>query len=116
MNSVTGDRLEAHYSLSDEEALKTDRRERQYLKALRILHCYPIKRVYPGYGASIHYGGTLPFSAEEKPYSIGLDGKVQGTKRVFVADGSGFRYLPAKGLTLSLMANAHRTATHALAS
>jgi hypothetical protein len=115
-NSVTGDHLEAHYSLSHEEALRTDQRERQYLKALRALHCYPIKRVYPGYGASIHYGGTLPFSAEEKPYSIGLDGKVQGTKRVFVADGSGFRYLPAKGPTFSLMANAHRIAKHALAS
>ena len=115
IESITGDRLEAHYSLSHEEALKTDRRERQYLKALRILHCYPIKRVYPGYGASIHYGGTLPFSAEEKVCSIALNGRVHGTKRVFVADGSGFRYLPAKGPTFSLMANAHTVAEHALA-
>jgi hypothetical protein len=116
INSVTGDHLEAHYSLSEEEALRTDSRERRYLKALRTLHCYPIKRVYPGYGASIHYGGTLPFSTDDRPYSIALNGKVQGTKRVFVADGSAFRYLPAKGLTFSLMANAHRIATHALAS
>jgi hypothetical protein len=116
INSITGDRLEAHYSLSHEEALKTDRRERQYLRALRALHCYPIKRVYPGYGASIHYGGTLPFSSEDRPNATALNGRVQGTKRVFVADGSGFRYLPAKGLTLSLMANAHRVATHTLGS
>jgi hypothetical protein len=27
-----------------------------------------------------------------------------------VADGSGFRYLPANGPTLTLMANAHRVA------
>jgi hypothetical protein len=115
IESITGDRLEAHYSLSHEEALKTNRREQQYLKALRALHCYPIKRVYPGYGASIHYGGTLPFSADEKAYSIASNGRVHGSKRIFVADGSGFRYLPAKGPTFSLMANAHTVATHALA-
>ena len=32
----------------------------------------------------------------------------------FVADGSGFRSLPAKGLTFTLMANAHRVAREAL--
>jgi hypothetical protein len=37
-----------------------------------------------------------------------------GTKNVFVADGSGFKYLPAKGLTLTLMANAHLVALNSL--
>jgi hypothetical protein len=31
-----------------------------------------------------------------------------------VADGSGMRYLPAKGLTFSLMASAHNVAEAAL--
>lgn len=109
-HSVTGDRLRVHYSLTSEEAAETDQRERQFLSALRKLHCYPIKRVYPGHGASIHYGGTLPVSKKEKAYALGEDGKLHGTRRIFVADGSGFRYLPAKGLTFSLMANAHRVA------
>jgi choline dehydrogenase-like flavoprotein len=109
-NSITGDVLRAHYFLTREEAAKTDRRERKYLSALRTLRCYPLKRVYPGYGASIHYGGTLPVSLEEKAYSLDRDGRLHGTKRVYVADGSGLKYLPAKGLTFSLMANAHRIA------
>jgi hypothetical protein len=109
-DAMTGDHLRADYSLTGEEAAKADRRERKYLSALRKLRCYPIKRVYPGYGASIHYGGTLPMSVEEKDYTLDRDGRLHGTKMVFVADGSGFRYLPAKGLTFSLMANAHRVA------
>jgi hypothetical protein len=96
--------------LTGEEAAKADRRERKYLAALRKLRCYPIKRVYPGYGASIHYGGTLPVSLEEKAYTLAQDGRLHGTKRIYVADGSGFRFLPAKGLTFSLMANAYRVA------
>jgi hypothetical protein len=35
-------------------------------------------------------------------------------KNIYIADGSGFRYLPAKGITLSLMANAHLTALYAI--
>jgi Choline dehydrogenase and related flavoproteins len=108
--SITRDRLGADYTLTNEEVLKTDRRERKYLAALRKLRCYPIKRVYPGYGASIHYGGTLPVSVEENAYTMDQDGRLHGTKRIFIADGSGLKYLPAKGLTLSLMANAHRVA------
>jgi hypothetical protein len=113
-HSVTGDSLRADYSLTSEEAVKTDRRERKYLSALRKMHCYPIKRVYPGQGASIHYGGTLPVSREEKAYTLGQDGRLHGTKRIFVADGSSLKYLPAKGLTFSLMANAHRIALKTL--
>jgi glyoxylase-like metal-dependent hydrolase (beta-lactamase superfamily II) len=111
---MTGDSLRADYSLTSEEGVKTDRRERKYLAAFRKLRCYPIKRVYPGHGASIHYGGTLPVSSKEKAYTLSEDGTLHGTKRIFVADGSGFKYLPAKGLTFSLMANAHRVALKSL--
>jgi choline dehydrogenase-like flavoprotein len=42
------------------------------------------------------------------------DGKLHGAKRVYVADGSGFNYLPAKGLTFTIMANAHLAAANAM--
>ena len=58
----------------------------------------------------MHYAGTLPFSDDPQPFTLGTGGRLAGTRRVFVADGSGFRYLPANGLTLTLMANAHRIA------
>jgi hypothetical protein len=36
------------------------------------------------------------------------DGLLAGTRAVHIADGSLLKSLPAKGLTLTLMANAHR--------
>ena len=65
-------------------------------------------------GASIHYAGTLPFGTGEGPFRLRPDGRLFESDHVWVADGSGFRYLPAKGLTLSLMANAHLVAQAAL--
>lgn len=106
-NSPTGDRLESTYRLSEEETRKVTSRENLYTKAMRKLGAYAIKRVSPGHGSSIHYAGTLPFDEKGKPFSLDPSGRLNGTENIFVADGSGFRFLPAKGPTLSLMANAH---------
>ncbi len=112
--SPTGDKLLAHYKLSDAEQEFVTGRENKFKWALRQLGLQPIKAVYPGHGASIHYAGTLPFSETEKPFTLSPNGNLWGTKNVFIADGSGFKYLPAKGLTLTLMANAHQVALHAM--
>jgi hypothetical protein len=113
-NSITHDKLHVHYSMSSDETYRTNRRERSYMSALRTLRCFPIKRVYPGFGSSIHYGGTLPYNREDVPYTLAPNGRLHGTRNVHVADGSGLRYLPAKGVTFSLMANAHLVAKNAL--
>lgn len=113
--SPMGDQLQASYRMNEKELSEITRRELKYKWALRTLGCYPIKTIRPGHGASIHYAGTLPYSDDhENIFSISRNGKLNGTKNIFVADGSGFRYLPAKGLTLTLMANAHCVATHAI--
>lgn len=109
--TIAGDCLHATYRLSAAETEKLLRRERAYARAIRQLGAWPLKRVSPGHGASIHYAGTLPFSDSEQPYRLAPSGRLYGTASVYVADGSGFRYLPGKGLTLSLMANAHRVAS-----
>jgi hypothetical protein len=106
-SSPTSDRLAVEFSLTGDERDRYDARERTYLRALRRLGAWPLKRVRPPSGASIHYAGTLPYSDAEKPYTLDRAGRVRGTRRVFAADGSGFTFLPAKGLTFSLMANAH---------
>ena len=77
---------------------------------MRSLGCYALSKIDPGHGSSIHYAGTLPFSEKEGMFTLAKDGRLHGSKSVYVADGSGFRFLPAKGLTLSLMANAHAVA------
>lgn len=112
--SPTGDRLKATYELSAQEQATFNAREKQYISAARHFGVFAIKRMNPGHGASIHYAGTLPFSEQSKPHTLSASGKLHGTKRVYVADSSGFNYLPARGLTFSLLANAHITAQKAL--
>lgn len=112
--SLTSDKLKATYILSEEEKEKINSREKKYVRAIRKIGAYAIKRINPGNGSSIHYAGTLPFSNSNEDYTLKPNGLLNGTKNIFVADGSGFNYLPAKGLTFSLMANAHITALNVL--
>jgi len=113
-NSPTGDALVAKYELSEAKNTAVAEREKAYRTALRKLGAYAIKQVKPGNGASVHYSGTLPFSTTPSAFSLDYSGRLHNHSRTFVADGSGFTYLPAKGLTLSLMANAHITACNAM--
>jgi hypothetical protein len=114
-SSPTGDVLHAEFGMTPEERTKCDARERAYMSALRSIGAWAVRRVRPPHGSSIHYAGTLPFSEREKAYALSPDGRLYGTRSVFVADGSGFTFLPAKGLTLSLMAQAHLVAARLVA-
>jgi hypothetical protein len=112
-SSPTGDHLHVEYEkMNARESIAA--REKKYISALRKLGAYALRKVQPENGASIHYAGVLPFSETEKEFTLSPSGKLHGTKNVFVADGSGFKFLPAKGLTLSLMANAHLVAENAM--
>ncbi len=113
-SKITGDVMTAKYLLSDIEQHKIDRRNKLFMKAMRKLGAFPVRMIDPGMGSSIHYAGVLPFDDSGKSFTLSSDGKLNGTQNVYVADGSGFKFLPAKGLTLSLMANAHITAQNSL--
>jgi hypothetical protein len=105
------DVLEIRYRPTDEEERMQRDDERALLRCFRRLGCIPLKRIRPGHGSSIHYAGTLPITAEERPLTCGLDGKLRGTRAVYLADGSVFPWLPPKGLTFNIMASADRVAT-----
>jgi choline dehydrogenase-like flavoprotein len=109
-DSPTGDALSADYAPTAFERRDNDRAEQRVLGVLASLGCPALKRQHMKPGATLHYAGTLPVSDSERPLTLDSDGRLAGTRRVHVADGSGFRYLPANGLTLTLMANAHRIA------
>jgi len=110
-NSISNDVLIANYALSKEEKKNIVDREKTLKKAIRKLGIIPIKSINPGAGSSIHYGGSIPFCDKEKLGHQNQNGRVYGTKNVFITDSSGFKFLPAKGVTLSIMANAHRICT-----
>lgn len=113
-HEATGDYLKVHYELSAAEVEKVSSNERKFSDALRTLNCFVLKKINPGNGSGIHYAGTLPFSTTNELFTTHPNGLLAGTKNIFIADGSGIKYLPGKGLTLSLMANAHLVAQEAL--
>lgn len=106
----SGEYLQASYELDAGERARIDRNEREVLRLFRKLGCWAIKRVHPGYGSSIHYAGTFPMRASGD-LTTAPDGRLSGTRGVYLVDGSSFPYLPAKGLTFTIMANANRVAT-----
>lgn len=108
--SPVGDRLYIDYRLTVAEEATVTQRERAFKSCMRSLGAFPAKVVRPGNGSSIHYAGTVPISRDERPLHTSVDGRVHGTKRVYVADSSSFTFLPAKGVTLSSMARAHSVA------
>ncbi|MEY3183281.1 MAG: hypothetical protein RLZ35_1266 [Pseudomonadota bacterium] len=82
------------------------------------LRCVPMTMVNAEPGGSIHYAGTLPM-VHSAQIGAGLSGfttaltttpqaALSTCPNVHVLDGSTWRYLPAKGLTFTLMANSLR--------
>lgn len=69
--------------------------------------------VRPIAGSSIHYAGTLAMSASpQTPYSTDKNGRLEASKRVYIADAATFPSLPAKNHSFTLMANALRIGRH----
>lgn len=85
---------------------------RRLKKILRQLGCF----VPPGMvhtrpmGASVHYAGTLPMSAEPRPMTVSAECRSHDFPNLYIADGATLPFLPAKNITFTLMANAARVA------
>jgi choline dehydrogenase-like flavoprotein len=103
--------LEIHYG--QPEAGSPVRREamRVVARALRRAGLYTLPCQYPPMGSSIHYAGPLPMQESPGRYQVYPDGRLFGTRSVYVADGACFPRLPAKNLTFTIMANAMRIAS-----
>ncbi|HTO05251.1 MAG TPA: hypothetical protein VL069_16190, partial [Opitutus sp.] len=102
--------LEAVHPTHPDVEQKRRRDESAMMRGMRRLGCWPIRRVHSGPGSSLHYGGQFPPSELESPLTTDGTGRLRNTRAVHIVDGAALRYLPAKGLTLTLMANADRVA------
>lgn len=105
------DVLEIRWRPQASEQAAQDQAHRHFCQALRVLGCWPLRVIRPGAGSSVHYAGMLPYSDEDRPLTLDRSGLLRGTRSVYVGDGAGLEYLPAKGPTLTLMANARRIAS-----
>jgi choline dehydrogenase-like flavoprotein len=64
-------------------------------------------------GSSLHYSGTLGMSEQPKPLHTSKFCQSYDFENLYVVDGSVIPFLPAKNITLTLMANAVRVAEEA---
>ena len=103
-----GDRLELRGPADPERERSRIAQEKRLLPCLRRVGCWPLRRIDPGFGSSIHYGGTFPMAEDGGPLTTTPGGKLRAAPLVTLADGATFPHLPAKGLTFTLMANANR--------
>jgi choline dehydrogenase-like flavoprotein len=89
---------------------------KELLRLLRRLGLWTHPRLIrqPITGHAIHYAGTLPMREVPSAYECHPSGRLAGTERVYVADSASFSSLPAKNMSLAMMANAMRIAANAL--
>ena len=99
--------LEAAYAWLPDASITTE-----LVRIMRRLGGWTVPQLaqHPAPGNGIHYAGTLPMRAEPARHELHADGRLEGTARVYVTDGSAFPRLPAKNLTYTIMANALRIA------
>jgi hypothetical protein len=105
------DRLEITYRPTEEETRRQRADERVLLRCFRQLGCLPLRTIRPGHGSSLHYAGTFPILPEGGPLTCDRQSRLRATRAVYLADGSIFPWIPPKGLTFNLMANADRVGT-----
>jgi hypothetical protein len=112
---ATPSALIVRYRVRDEERARIRDAMRRVRRVLRALNCL----VPPGMshvrpmGASVHYAGLLPMTAEPRPLTTDATGRSFEFGNLFFVDGTTFPFLPAKNLTFTLMANATRIAATA---
>lgn len=107
--------LSIDYRQSAEEMARQRRHEDRFRRGLRRLGCIPIGRIDPGKAASIHYAGTIPYSNPLNPqFHAETDCTLADHPNIYLGDGAPWNFLPCKGLSFTLMANALRVAAIAL--
>lgn len=115
--TAKGDFLEAQYFTPTEERANIARDLQGLRGCLRDLRVIPFSTVATPPGSSIHYAGTIPFGHDaDGTITTDPTGRISRSRAVYIADASPWKYLPAKGPTFTLMANARRIARTVLRS
>jgi ferredoxin len=92
---------------------------RRMASSARLLDLYPIIPMFrlSSTGKSYHWGGSFPHMAKDSSaltFSSDTLGRVGSWKRTHLVDASVFPTVPAMTYGLTIMANAHRIASHSL--
>lgn len=79
-------------------------------KLLENLGCVDVRTTRPVSETLVLQGGTARFSTDEKSGACDVDGRVRGAKNVYVTDGAALPSSTTVPITLTIVANALRTA------
>jgi choline dehydrogenase-like flavoprotein len=104
--------LKVKYSPPKNEKRRIAKSLKRLRKALWKLGCVAptfMQETRP-MGASVHYAGTLPMSKKKVSLTTSKYCQSNDFPNLYFVDGTTFPYLPAKNITLTLMANAIRIA------
>jgi choline dehydrogenase-like flavoprotein len=107
--------LAMHYQPAEDEKARLASTNKIFRMLLWKLGCIappPMTHVRP-MGASVHYAGTIPMTAESAPWTATKYCQSRDFPNLYFADGTTFPALPSKNLTFTLMANAVRVAEEA---
>lgn len=111
--SPLGKSLDIHYQ---HDIAKTKAVLSRMNRAMLRWRAIPVLSRATASGSSKHYAGTFPFAEWPQAFQLAASGRLHFTQNIYIGDASGFRFLPAKGPTLTIMANAHRIAMEILKS
>ena len=111
-SQAENDVLLAEYAQSDDERRAIAAGIRRLLGVMLDLHLVPLSIIDSGFGASIHYAGPLSSRDAGNAFATRDDGALVRSPAVSIADSAAWRFLPAKGPTLTIMAHARDVAGH----
>lgn len=107
-----GDILEVYFHQTKGELENHKLYLRRIKKRLFGLGLIPFKMLYGD--VTSHYANGVPTQEKETKLSADQNGKLSGSKSIYIADSSTWRSLPGKPHTFTIMANALRIGKHIL--
>lgn len=99
-----------HESIDELKSYKKDCNK--IAQELRFLGLFPLKTISAP--ITSHYAGGVPYGDKALKLSVNSQGKLHQARRIYVADSSTWRALPAKPLAFTIMANAARVGKNVL--
>ena len=110
--TLIGDTLEISFHQTKTELQKQKIEIKNIKNKLISIGLIPFK-ILKG-SVTYHYAGGVPIKDTPGILSCDSNGKLHQAKRIYIADSSTWRILPAKPPTLTIMANARRIGKHVL--
>lgn len=110
--SKNNDIFEIFFQESDEEINEQKRNYHKVIKVLGSLGLFPLRTVRDH--ITSHYAGGVPYQKIPGKLSSDINGKLHQASRIYIADSSTWKALPAKPPTLTIMANASRVGKNVL--